>query len=53
LIIAHRLATTKNADRIIVVSENAIAEEGRHEELLALGGIFARLHQAQFGILPS
>jgi ATP-binding cassette subfamily B protein len=53
LIIAHRLATTKNADRIIVVSENAIAEEGRHEELLALGGIFARLHQAQFGILSS
>ena len=53
MIIAHRLATTKNADRIIVVSENAIAEEGRHEELLALGGIFARLHQAQFGILPS
>jgi ATP-binding cassette subfamily B protein len=46
LIIAHRLATTKNADRIIVVTEDGMAEEGRHEELLAAGGIFARLHEA-------
>ncbi|HEY2122278.1 MAG TPA: ABC transporter ATP-binding protein, partial [Chthoniobacterales bacterium] len=49
LIIAHRLATTKNADRILVVTESGIAEEGRPEELLATGGLFARLHQAQFG----
>ena len=49
LIIAHRLATAKNADRIIVVTEQGIAEEGTHEELLASGGLFARLHQAQFG----
>jgi ATP-binding cassette, subfamily B, bacterial len=49
LIIAHRLATTKHADRILVVTESGIAEEGRPEELLATGGLFARLHRAQFG----
>jgi ATP-binding cassette subfamily B protein len=49
LVIAHRLTTTKNADRIVVVTEQGIAEEGSHDELLASGGIFARLHEAQFG----
>jgi ABC-type multidrug transport system, ATPase and permease components len=49
LVIAHRLATIKNADRIVVVTENGITEEGRHEELVATGGIYSRLHQAQFG----
>ncbi|BFH23644.1 hypothetical protein PMJ11TS3_52410 [Paenibacillus melissococcoides] len=49
LIIAHRLATIKHADRIIVVNEDGIAEQGRHDELLALGGSYSRLHQAQFG----
>jgi ATP-binding cassette, subfamily B, bacterial len=49
LIIAHRLATTRNADRILVVTETGIAEEGRPEELLAAGGLYARLHQAEFG----
>ncbi len=48
LIIAHRLATIKNADRIIVVDENGIAEQGSHQELLASGGIYSRLHQAQY-----
>ncbi|WP_336776044.1 ABC transporter ATP-binding protein [Paenibacillus sp. MMO-58] len=51
LVIAHRLATIKNADRIVVVTENGITEEGRHEELVATGGIYSRLHQAQFGAL--
>lgn len=51
LVIAHRLATIKNADRIVVVTENGITEEGRHEELVATGGIYSRLHQAQFGVL--
>ncbi|MCM3630358.1 ABC transporter ATP-binding protein/permease [Paenibacillus glycanilyticus] len=49
LVIAHRLATIKNADRIVVVTENGITEQGRHEELVATGGIYSRLHQAQFG----
>lgn len=48
LVIAHRLATIKNADRIIVVTENGISEQGRHEELVAAGGIYSRLHEAQF-----
>lgn len=48
LIIAHRLATIRDADRIIVVNEDGIAEEGKHDELIAKGGIFANLHQVQF-----
>lgn len=48
LVIAHRLATIKNADRIIVIDESGIAEQGRHAELVASGGIYSRLHQAQY-----
>lgn len=47
LIIAHRLATIKNADRILVVTRDGIAEQGTHEELLAKNGIFANLHNVQ------
>ncbi|MDF2921918.1 MAG: multidrug transporter ATP-binding protein [Paenibacillaceae bacterium] len=47
LVIAHRLTTIRNADRIIVVNESGIAEEGRHQELVASGGIYSRLHLAQ------
>ncbi|KAA0966313.1 ABC transporter ATP-binding protein [Sporosarcina sp. ANT_H38] len=50
LVIAHRLATIKNADRIIVVTEEGIAEEGSHQELLNLKGAYNRLHEAQFGV---
>ncbi|GKU77929.1 ABC transporter ATP-binding protein [Paenibacillus sp. L3-i20] len=49
LVIAHRLATIKNADRIVVVTEDGISEQGKHEELIAVGGIYSRLHEAQFG----
>jgi ATP-binding cassette, subfamily B, bacterial len=49
LIIAHRLATIRHADRIVVVTEDGIAEEGSHESLLASGGVYARLSAAQFG----
>jgi len=47
IIIAHRLATIKNADRIIVVTENGIEEEGTHAELIQQAGIFANLHHLQ------
>jgi ATP-binding cassette subfamily B protein len=49
LVIAHRLATIKNADRIMVVTKEGIAEQGRHEELIEAEGIYSRLHAAQFG----
>lgn len=48
LIIAHRLATIKQATRIIVVNETGIAEEGSHEELMALNGAYKALYDAQF-----
>lgn len=48
LVIAHRLATIRSADRIIVVTEDGIAEEGSHDELIERGGIFANLHKVQF-----
>jgi ATP-binding cassette subfamily B protein len=48
LVIAHRLTTIKNADRIIVVNENGIAEQGKHDDLVASGGIYSKLHNAQF-----
>jgi ATP-binding cassette subfamily B protein len=50
LVIAHRLATIQNADRIVVVDESGVVEEGRHDELIAAGGIYRRLHMAQFGL---
>lgn len=49
LVIAHRLATIKNAERIIVVTEDGIVEQGNHDELLKSKGAYNRLHQAQFG----
>ncbi|TPG64692.1 ABC transporter ATP-binding protein [Ewingella americana] len=48
LVIAHRLATIQNADRIIVVDKEGIIEQGTHEALLALQGRYAQLHAAQF-----
>jgi subfamily B ATP-binding cassette protein MsbA len=47
LVIAHRLATVRNADRIVVVHDGRIAETGRHDELLALDGVYRRLYALQ------
>ena len=48
LIIAHRLSTVRRADRLVVVDRGRIVEEGTHGELLARGGLYARLYQRQF-----
>ncbi len=48
LVIAHRLSTIRMAKRILVLSENGIAEEGTHDELLAKNGIYAALYRLQF-----
>jgi len=50
LVIAHRLATIQQADRIIVLDHGQIAEQGTHAELVAKGGLYARLAELQFGL---
>ncbi|MCX7329128.1 MAG: ABC transporter transmembrane domain-containing protein [Hyphomicrobiales bacterium] len=49
LVVAHRLATVLSADRIVVVDQGRIVEEGTHEALVARGGLYARLAELQFG----
>ncbi len=48
LVIAHRLSTIRNADRILVMHHGELREEGRHEELLARGGIYRKLYELQY-----
>jgi ATP-binding cassette subfamily B protein len=48
LVIAHRLATVQRADRIVVLDQGRIVESGRHAELVAAGGLYARLAAMQF-----
>lgn len=53
IVVAHRLSTIKNADRIIVITNNGILEQGSHEELLENKGAYYKLYNAQFnGIIP-
>jgi ATP-binding cassette subfamily B protein len=53
LVIAHRLATVQRADRIVVMEAGRIVDAGRHAELLARGGLYARLAAMQFGHHPA
>ena len=48
LVIAHRLSTIEHADRVLVMDAGRLAEQGSHAELLAAGGLYARLHAMQF-----
>ncbi|WP_342471884.1 ABC transporter ATP-binding protein [Metasolibacillus sp. FSL H7-0170] len=48
LVIAHRLATIRNADKVFVVTQKGIEEQGTYDELVAAGGVFANLHHIQF-----
>ena len=47
-VIAHRLSTIRNADLILVMDHGDIVEAGKHEELLAKNGFYAKLYNAQF-----
>ena len=48
IMIAHRLSTIRDADKIIVLKDGVVAEQGTHDELVALGGVYAELHRIQF-----
>jgi len=52
IVIAHRLSTIRDADLILVVDDGRIVQRGRHEELLAAGGLYAELYRTQFAASP-
>ena len=49
LVVAHRLSTVRNADRILVIDQGRIVESGTHDQLMARGGLYHRLYMMQFG----
>jgi ATP-binding cassette, subfamily B, bacterial len=53
LVIAHRLATVQRADRIVVLDAGRIVDSGTHTELVARGGLYARLAAMQFDLTPA
>jgi ABC-type multidrug transport system fused ATPase/permease subunit len=50
LVIAHRLSTVRGADRVVVLDRGAIVESGRHDDLVAQGGLYRRLVERQFAV---
>ncbi|RKR86964.1 ATP-binding cassette subfamily B protein [Micromonospora pisi] len=53
LVIAHRLSTVREADQILVLDHGRIVERGRHDELVAVGGLYAELYRTQFSVADS
>ena len=53
LVVAHRLSTIQNADRVLVIQDGAIVEQGSHAELVARGGLYLDLYQRQFKLDPA
>ncbi|MDR1046475.1 MAG: multidrug ABC transporter permease, partial [Treponema sp.] len=53
LIIAHRLSTIRSANRIVVIDDTGIREEGTHESLLAGGGLYRELYNSQFRFMEN
>ncbi|HEY1459753.1 MAG TPA: lipid ABC transporter permease/ATP-binding protein, partial [Casimicrobiaceae bacterium] len=53
IVIAHRLSTIERVDRIVVLDDGRVAEQGTHAELLARGGLYAKLHRIQFATAPA
>ncbi|MFC7548621.1 ABC transporter ATP-binding protein [Plantactinospora sp. GCM10030261] len=53
LVIAHRLSTVREADQILVLDDGRIVERGKHDELVAVGGLYAELYRTQFAVADS
>jgi ABC-type multidrug transport system fused ATPase/permease subunit len=53
LTIAHRLSTIRDANKIIVLKDGVVAEQGTHDQLLALSGVYAQLYSVQFDTSPA